>query len=162
MPHFVDVGANDFQLLPLVGGQTAADMALEQGNPIAEYDIPPQNGNLLSNPGFEQGLTDWTTDPAALAGVAPNGPTAYDGAKYFYAGPNTATGFAQQQVNLLRAGYSPAQIDAGALTVSFGGYTRSIAASNPDTGSISVSFIDASGTNVLGSLTVNSTNPTTQ
>ena len=162
MPRFVDANDARFQLLPLVGGQTASDAALEQGNPIAEYDVPAQSGNLLSNPGFEQGLTDWTTDPAALAGVAPDGPAAYDGANYFYAGPNTASGYAQQQVNLLQGGYSPTQIDSGTLTISFGGYTRSLAASTPDQGSITVSFIGASGTTVLGTMTVDSTNPTTQ
>jgi Ca2+-binding RTX toxin-like protein len=159
-PHFVDLSTSNFQLLPLVGGQVASDAALEQGSPIVEYDTQLQNGNLLTDPGFEQGLTGWTTDPAALAGVAPSGPSAYDGGSYFFAGPNTAAGYAQQQVNLLAAGYSVAQLDSGTLTVSFGGYTRSYPATPPDTGSITVSFIDASGTTVLGSITVNSANAT--
>ena len=108
MPHFVDLQANNFQLLPQVGGQAAADAALTQGSPIVEYDTQLQNGDLLSDPGFEQGLTGWTTDPGAGAGVAPSGPSAYDGSGYFYGGKVTAgaSGYAEQQVNLLQAGYS--------------------------------------------------------
>jgi Ca2+-binding RTX toxin-like protein len=168
-PHFVDLPNNDFQLLPLAGGQQASDAALEQGNPIVEYDTQLQNGNLLTNPGFEQGLTGWATDPTALAGVAPDGPAAYDGNSYFVggtatflSGATTATGYAEQRVNLLQAGYSVAQLDSGTLSVTFGGYTRSLPEATPDTGSISISFLDASGTVVLGSMTVNSSNTTTQ
>ena len=161
MPHFVDLNNANFQLLPLVSGQTASNAALEQGNPIVEYDTQLQNGNLLSNAGFEHGLTDWTTDPAAVAGVAPGGPAAYDGSKYLFAGANTAAGFASQQVNLIQAGYTAAQLDSGTLTVSFGGYTRSLAASTPDQGAMTVTFFNASGTSI-GSSTVSSTSPTTQ
>ena len=57
--------------------------ALEQGSPIVEYDTQLQNGNLLTNPGFEQGLTGWTTNAGAAAGMAPSGPTAYDGSELF-------------------------------------------------------------------------------
>ena len=55
MPHFVDIATNNFQLLPLVGGQTAANAALEQGSPLVYATTQPVNGNLLTNPGFETG-----------------------------------------------------------------------------------------------------------
>ncbi|HTW68745.1 MAG TPA: right-handed parallel beta-helix repeat-containing protein, partial [Acetobacteraceae bacterium] len=162
MPHFVDLQANDFQLLPQVGGQAAADAALTQGDPIAEYDTQLQNGNLLANPDFEQGLTGWTTDAGAGAGVPSGGPAAYTDSSYFYGGAVTVgvSGYAEQTVNLLQAGYSPTLLDSGTLTVNFGGYTRSLAETTPDTSSITVTFLDANGDS-LGSSTVDSPNATT-
>ncbi len=68
MPHFVDAANNDFQLLPLVGGQQASDAALEQGSPLVRAVTQPQNNNLLTNPGFESGLTGWSA--SAQGGVA--------------------------------------------------------------------------------------------
>ena len=162
MPHFVDLTNNNFQLLPLVGGQVSSDAALEQGNPIVEYDVQLQNGNLLTDPGFENGLSGWTTDAAAVAGTAPGGPSAYDGSSYFFAGPDTLTGDAQQQVNLLQLGYSATQLASGTLSVSFGGYTRSLAETTPDTGSITITFYDSTDSNVLGSMTVDASNTTQQ
>jgi hypothetical protein len=162
MPHFIDPPNNDFQLLPLVGGQQASDPALEQGSPIIEYDTQVQNGNLLANPGFENGLINWITDPNAKATVVPGNQPPYDGNGYFFASPNTASGYTQQQVSLLQLGYSAAQLDGGTLDVSFGGYTRSLPEATQDTGSITVTFIGTNGSTILAAMTVASTNTTAQ
>ena len=55
-----------------------------------------------------------------------------------------------------------AQLDSGTLTASFGGYTRSLAETTPDVSSITITFLDASDSNVLGSMTVDSSNTTKQ
>jgi len=65
-------------------------------------------------------------------------------------------------VNLLAAGYSVAQLDSGTLNMTFGGYTRSLAETTPDTSTITITFYDATGTNVLGTMTVDSANTTSQ
>ena len=103
-PHFVDATNNNFQLLPLVGGQTAANAALQQGNPLIAFTTAPSSANLLTNPGFENGLTGWTSSTggsAAGSGTETGYPAAYDGGSYFAAG-TVQQGFVTQTVNLLR------------------------------------------------------------
>jgi Ca2+-binding RTX toxin-like protein len=159
-PHFVDLNNDDYRLLPVIGGQNASDAALEQGDPIVEYDTLQQAANLLADAGFENGLTGWTTDSGAQASVASGNPAPYDGSGYFFAGASVAPGYAQQTVDLIKSGYTAALLDGGTLNATFGGYTRSLAETPADAGSITITFLDASGTGVLGTQTVNSTNPT--
>ncbi|HET6195809.1 MAG TPA: hypothetical protein VFE12_08650, partial [Acetobacteraceae bacterium] len=90
----------------------------------------------------------------ASAAVSTAAPGAFDGVDYYIAG-NTAAGFVQQTVNLLTAGVSPTDIDAGAFDVYFGGYTRSAAANPADHGSISITFLNGNNQNI-GSQTVQS------
>ena len=157
-PHFADLAGNDFTIQDIVGGQRLSSPSVDEGSPLVEHDVQPQNGNLLTNPGFENGFTGWTANAEAQTTVASGNPAPYDGNEYYDAG-NTATGQVSQTVNLLQAGYSAADIDAGLYTLQFGGYTRSYAQQPADQGSISVLFFDANN-DLLGSSTIQSLNTT--
>ena len=155
-PHFTDLAANDFSIQDTVGGQRLSSPSVDQGSTLVEHDVQIANGNLLTNPGFENGLVGWTADPTAQTAVASGNPAPYDGTQYFSAGA-TASGFVMQTVNLLQEGYSATQIDAGGFVVDFGGYTRSYAASPADQGTITVLFFDADN-DLLGSSTIHALN----
>ena len=157
-PHFTDLAGNDFTVQDVVGGQRLSSPSVDQGSALVEHDVQPQAGNLLTNPGFENGFTGWTANAEAQTTVASGNPAPYDGNDYYYAG-NTATGQVSQTVDLLKAGYSAADIDAGTYQLQFGGYTRSYAQQPADQGSISVLFFDANN-DLLGSATVQSLNTT--
>jgi hypothetical protein len=161
MPHFVDLNDDNFGLLPLVGGQNFSDAAVQIGSPIVEYDsqvpIPAIDANLLTNGGFENGLTGWTSNTSG--GVASSGtqngyPTAYDGSDYFAAGA-TSEGFVTQAVNL----GTPV---ASGTDLVFGGRVRSANAFPPDQGQITVTFYGSggTGTTALGSSTALAPNTT--
>src|SRR5208283_3106940 len=98
--------------------------------------------NLLQNPSFEaSGASGWTVNSGST--IQSSGPTAFDGNDYFSSGA-VASGFASQTINLISAGYTAAQIDAGTLDVSFGGRIRAAAESPSDQRQIILTFLDGS------------------
>ena len=125
-PRFTDLAANDFTIQALVGGQRLSSPSVDQGSALVEHDVQPAPGNLLSNPGFENGFVGWTVNPEAQFTVANGNPAPYDGNDYYFAGA-TPLGQASQTVDLLKAGYSASDLDSGVFTLQFGGYTRSAA-----------------------------------
>ncbi len=154
-PNFVDAINDNFQLLPQVGGQTVANPGLEQGSALVAFTTAPSSKNLLTNPGFESGLTGWTAStggavagPASVSGYPP----AFNGGDYFAAG-QVQSGFVTQTVDLLGSGLTAAQIDGGGLNLIFGGRVRSGISFPPDTGQIQVTLLNASkvqiGTTVI-------------
>ena len=44
-PNFVDAINDNFQLLPLVGGQPAANPGLQQGSPLVAFTTAPSSAN---------------------------------------------------------------------------------------------------------------------
>ncbi len=120
-PAFVSMARDDYQLWNLVGGLRKTNPSIDGADPRSDVGVPPSFTNLLTNPSFELGISGWTTNVQGTAG-APNG-SAFDGTAYFVPG-TVATGVASQTVDLVAAGYTPAQLDAQGLIAVFGGRVR--------------------------------------
>ena len=99
--------------------------------------------NLLSNSGFESGLTDWQVP--GNAGTRTVDPLAYEGVRYVY-GATTATFTIWQGIDLLSMGYSSSAIDAGSLSVVFGGWQSGY--TSDDTGQIIIRLLDANNNEI--------------
>ncbi len=151
-PQFVNFGAGDLSVFPVVDGQRASSPTVGLGDPIADQGLPAGSPNLLTNPSFESGLTGWTTNPGSSATSSAPAGAPFDGSSVFYAG-SVADGSALQTVNLLAAGYTAAQLDGGGLFAVFSGRVRTAAEASPDLGKITMRFLDGSG-NVISSTTV--------
>ncbi len=141
-----------------VGGQRLSSPSVDQGSALVEHDVQPRPA------------TCWPTPASRTA--SPAGPPTPRRSRPSRAATRrrmTATTIISpapprrarrsQTVDLLKAGYSAADIDAGAFTVQFGGYTRSYAQQPADQGSITVLFFDAAN-DLLGSSTVSALNTT--
>ena len=94
--------------------------------------------NLLGNPGFEDDLTGWTT--TGNAAIRTGGPPPHEGEKYLF-GDSTPHFTAAQDVALVAAGISTAEIDAGSTQALFGGW-QSGWSTQTDQGQISILFLD--------------------
>lgn len=75
--------------------------------------------NLISNPGFEDRLTDWQSFGNAVIRIAD--PLAYADANYIF-GQSTAEFKVWQDIDLLSKGFSSSVIDTGNLDIVFGGW----------------------------------------
>jgi hypothetical protein len=160
-PRFLDRGSDDYRLREIVAGQRfsspargAADRLADLGRtapvPATGSPGPASIGvNLLTNPGFELGLSGWTTHTQAE--IRSSNPTAHEATGYFAAG-DVAVGEARQLIVLAAAGFESAEIDDGRLVVTFGGRVRSAAEATPDRGEIVLELLDAAGA-VLASVT---------
>ena len=153
-PAFVSMARDDYQLWNLVGGLRKTNPSIDGADPRNDVGVPPSSTNLLTNPSFESGVTGWTTNVQGTAG-APNG-SAFDGVAYFVPG-TVAAGVAEQTIDLLAAGYSPAQLDAQSLVAVFGGRVRSKAESPVDTGTLTLQFRNAGG-GIISQQTQNAAN----
>jgi hypothetical protein len=139
-PQFLDTDRNDFRLFAATAGLRFTSPDLEGADARLDQAVPPHYRNLLANAGFEAGLTGWSAN--AGAGVKTGSPSAFEGSQYFSAG-NIEEGQVQQTVDLLAAGFTTGQLDAGDLDMVFGGRTRSAAESPPDRGLVTLQFFDA-------------------
>jgi len=96
------------------------------------------NANLISNPGFENGLDGWSSTDGA--DIRSWDPVAYEGSQYLY-GRNTVTFSVWQDIDLFSQGYTATQIDAGELSVVYGG-VQSGWGTQEDSGTISIRLFD--------------------
>ncbi len=152
-PRFVGLGQDDFRVFDMTAGLRFTSPTIATGNPIIDEGLAnPQN--LLTDPGFENGLTGWSVNPGAATQGA--NPSPFAGSQYFVAGTSTV-GTATQTINLLAAGYSAAQLDSQSLVVIFGGRIRSTDATADATAQLTLTFLDGSN-NVLGHDTVPASN----
>ncbi|MBL8338895.1 MAG: right-handed parallel beta-helix repeat-containing protein, partial [Rhodoferax sp.] len=148
-PQFLDTDRNDFRLFAATAGLRFTSPDVEGADARLDQAVPPHYLNLLANSGFEAGLTGWSAN--AGAGVKTGSPAAFEGSQYFSAG-NVEEGQVQQTVDLLAAGFTAAQLDAGDLDMVFGGRTRSAAESPVDRGALTLQFFDATSAPIaLGS-----------
>ena len=79
--------------------------------------------NLLNNPGFELGLSGWTTDEGAIR--SGDDPVPHGGDFYLMGGIDTGTdrdSYTYQTIDLIAVGFTVGEIDSGSGTVSFGGW----------------------------------------
>ncbi len=144
-PRFLDASLDDFRVYDLVVGQRFSSPSIDAGDPITDLAGPSTDQNLLIDPGFEQGLGGWNTNPSATTRAST--PAPFEGSQYFFAG-GTPSGFAEQTVNLVADGISAGQIDGPGLFAVFGGRVRSAAESPPAQGLITLTFLDASHTEI--------------
>jgi hypothetical protein len=103
---------------------------------IASYSV---HANLLTNPGFEDGLNNWANYEDRAA-IRHNNPTAHGGTSYVY-GPNTPSYSVWQRLELDDLGFTDSEIDAGNLQVTYGGWQSGFS-TQTDYGEISLTFID--------------------
>lgn len=137
-PQFLDTDFDDFRLFQTTAGLRFTSPDVDAADARLEQATPDFYVNLLTNPGFESGLTGWSA--SAGAGVKTGSPAAYEGSQYFQAG-NVEEGQVQQTVNLL-ATMSIADLDSGDFDLVFGGRLRSAAENPADRGSVVLEFYD--------------------
>jgi uncharacterized repeat protein (TIGR01451 family) len=149
-PRFYSTALDDYRVFDQSALLRLSSPTIDAGDPRADQGVPAFEQNLLTNPGFELGLTGWTANPSGT--IQSSNPAPWDGNNYFTGGTNPDT-ILTQTVDLTAAGFTPAQLDAQGLVAVFGGRVRSAAETPPDTGAITLTFLDGSG-NTLQSLTV--------
>jgi Ca2+-binding RTX toxin-like protein len=154
-PRFVNVASGDLRVFDLIAGQRFSSPTIDAGDPLSDLALPVGLTNLLTNGGFDGGLTGWTRNTSASAGVGVAAP--FDGAASFVAGAD-AGGFAQQTIDLLTAGFSAAALDSRDLAVSFGGRVRTANEAAADTMRIVLTFLDGSGVAIGSPIVVQATN----
>ncbi|MEX2171197.1 MAG: right-handed parallel beta-helix repeat-containing protein [Pirellulales bacterium] len=140
-PRFLGVALDDYQTLDLVAGQRFSNPAVDAGDPRIDLALAPGAVNLLANGSFDNLLAGWSTNPGATTQTAL--PTPFDGSRYF-AGGASATGFAEQSVDLLASGFTPADLVSQDLVAVFGGRLRSAAETPRDLGQVTLRFLDGS------------------
>ncbi len=121
-PRFAGLTVDDFQVIAPFAGVRNSSPTVNAGDPVTDEDLPASFQNLLTNPGFESGLTGWTASPSG--GTQSASPTPFQGGSYFFAGPNAVVTL-DQTVSLTASGITTAQIDAGNQILVFGGRVRS-------------------------------------
>jgi hypothetical protein len=76
--------------------------------------------NLLANPGFELGLEGWTTDHAAIRQASP---PPHQGTNYLMGSMGgAANSYTHQTIDLVAAGFDPADYESFPFEVHFGGW----------------------------------------
>ncbi|MBC9882178.1 LEPR-XLL domain-containing protein, partial [Bradyrhizobium sp. INPA01-394B] len=147
-PHFAPDALGFLTTRPLVAGQRLSDPTTDGGDPAGSFIGYKGVSNLLTNGDFENGLTGWTVT-AGGATVTP-GLVAWSGQSTFQSGP-AANAVAQQNVDLLAAGYSANDIDSGSLKLAFGGRVAPLTSSV--SAQISIVFRDGAN-NAIGDAVV--------
>ena len=153
-PRFAALSIDDFQVIGLFAGLRSSSPTVNAADPTTDQALTAAFQNLLSNPGFESGLTGWNASPSG--GTQSANPAPWQGNDYFFAGPNAVVTL-DQTVSLTASGLTDAQIDAGNQILVFGGRVRSANETPPDAGSISLTFYDGSD-NVISTTTDNADN----
>ena len=63
-PRFAGLTVDDFQVIAPFAGVRNSSPTVNAGDPVTDEDLPASFQNLLTNPGFESGLTGWTASPS--------------------------------------------------------------------------------------------------
>jgi hypothetical protein len=101
--------------------------------------------NLLLNPGFEAGLSNWNT--TGNAAIRMSNPPPYEGSNYVF-GISTSHYTVWQEIFLITNGIPDTEIDSGMLDAEYGGW-QSGWETQKDQGQISIVFLDDT-TNEIG------------
>ena len=94
--------------------------------------------NVLLNPGFEAGLSNWIT--TGNAAIRMSNPPPYEGSNYIF-GISTSHYTVWQDVLLAAHGISDTEIDSGMLEAEYGGWQAGWQ-TQKDQGQISIVFLD--------------------
>jgi len=100
---------------------------------ITSYNV---QANLLSNPGFESDLINWSSTGGAS--IRTEAPAPHEGKNYIF-GKNTELFSVWQDIDLISSGFTADVIDTGNLIVEFGGWQSGFS-TQTDSGQISISF----------------------
>ena len=138
-PRFVSLALDDYRVFDETARQRFSSPTIDLGDARADQALPTGYQNLLTNGGFESGLTGWTASPSGAAQSA--GPDPWEGSNYFFASTNPVTTL-DQRVDLIAAGVLPVDIDTKNLSLVFGGRARSANETPVDTGAITLTFYD--------------------
>lgn len=147
-PHFAPDALGFLTTRPLVAGQRLSDPTADGGDPAGTFIGYKGVANLLGNGDFENGLTGWTVTAGGT--TITTGLAAWSGQSTFQSGP-AANAVAQQNVDLLAAGYSANDIDSGSLKLAFGGRVAPLTSSV--SAQISIVFRDGAN-NAIGDAVV--------
>ncbi|MEO1524778.1 MAG: NosD domain-containing protein [Planctomycetota bacterium] len=141
-PRFGNAYFDDYSIDPLLSGLRLTSPTLQSGSPLSVPDWQRFTPNRLANPSFESGASAWTTSNGA--GTQSAAPPAADGGSYFAAG-SVGVGFAEQTLTLGDLQLSESEADAGDFTLAFGGRIRVATETEPDRGTIRLTFLNGSG-----------------
>ena len=153
-PRFVNRGQDDYRIFDPVSRLRFTSPTIDAGDPRSDQGLPPYYNNLLTNPGFESGLTGWSATPSG--GTRTSSPAPWEGSSYFFPQSNAVTSV-EQTVDLLAKGYTAAQIDNSNLMAVFGGRVRSQAETPADQGELTLIYLDGSSA-ILKQITVKAEN----
>ncbi|MEQ1826762.1 MAG: right-handed parallel beta-helix repeat-containing protein, partial [Pirellula sp.] len=154
-PQFVNLALDDYRIHDQWARQRRSSPTLDAGSPITDLALPASYPNLLTNPGFESGLSGWTAAPSGA--IRLNTPSPFEGTQYFGSDSNATTTLSQT-VDLLTLGFTTNQLDNDDLAVSYGGRVQSAAEASPDRGQLSITFLNASNVAIGSSLTTDAAN----
>src|SRR5262249_54876968 len=132
-PQFFNRGWDNYQVFDLAARERLTSPTIDAGDPRTDLGQPSYHVNLLTNPGFESGLTGWTVTPSGR--VLTSNPAPFAGANYFSACSN-AVASVEQTVDLLTQGITANDIDTKNLSAVFGGRVRSANENPADRGQI--------------------------
>ncbi|HUR30104.1 MAG TPA: hypothetical protein VMZ69_01660, partial [Saprospiraceae bacterium] len=114
------------------------------------------SGNLVTNPGAETGINNWTATTGVIESLSPNecnGISPYQGQKYFAVGALCVEfPFASAYQNISVADHATG-IDSGNILVHYGGYLADW--QNTDRPSFALQFLNAAGQVITSTDTIN-------
>ncbi|HEV3343905.1 MAG TPA: right-handed parallel beta-helix repeat-containing protein, partial [Pirellulales bacterium] len=149
-PRFYGAAFDDYRVLDQSALLRLSSPTIDAGDPLSDQGVPAFEQNLLVNPGFDSGLTGWVANPSGTTQTA--NPAPWEGSQYFTGGTNADTTLSQT-IDLVAAGFTASNLDSQNFSVVFGGRVRSAAKTPPDTGAITLTFLDSTGT-AISHLTV--------
>ena len=144
-PRFLSVATGDYRVFDIAAGQRFSSPQVDAADPVAHLAADWPFANLLSNPNFALGLSNWTVNPGATTGTPTS--SSFDGSPYFVPG-DVEVSNATQTIDLIAAGFSAAELDAQNLVAVFGGRIRAANESATDQGQIQIVFLDGASVEI--------------
>ena len=139
-PRFYSLARGDYRVFDQLARQRFSSPTIDAGDPLTDLALPGSLNNLLSNPGFEDGLTGWTATPGGS--TRSTNPLPLEGDAYFYAEDFLLTRV-EQTVDLLAQGYTAEQLDTKRLNAIVTGRVRARLEQTVDRGELQMAFLDA-------------------
>lgn len=149
-PRFYGAAFDDYRVFDQSALLRLSSPTIDAGDPLVDQGVPAAEQNLLANSGFDSGLTGWVANPSGSTQSA--NPAPWQGTQYFTGGTN-ADATVSQTIDLVAAGFATSDLDSQNFDVTFGGRVRSAPKTPPDTGAITLTFVDGNG-NAISHLTV--------
>ena len=141
-PRLVNSSWDENLANSLVAGMRISSPSIDAADVRTDFGLFTDfDSNLLANASFEMGTEGWQLSPGS---EVDDHDESFHGRRRLRTG-DVAFGEASQIVDLVSAGYSIAELDAGDLIVVFGGRVRSGFDPTVDVGAITLELLDASG-----------------
>ena len=142
-PAFQSIARADFAAHDLAANLRPTSPTIDTADPLTDFGRSPGRANLLVNGDFDQPgnpLGGWTTNAGAVGCSS----EAFIGACAYGPGLD-AQGFAEQEIDLVAAGHSLADLDSEDLVVILGGRVNSAKSQTIDPGRLILTFLDGAG-----------------